>query len=89
MSEKRVTRDEMFAVIKSNIQQIVEGAKGVDIKETDSMRDFGADSLEIVEVVSRSMKDLKIKVPRTELSGARNLKDLLDLFEKFAAAPPA
>jgi acyl carrier protein len=89
MSEKRVTRDEMFAVVKSNIQEIVEGTKGIDIKETDSMRDFGADSLEIVEVVSRSMKDLKIKVPRTELSGARSLKDLLDLFEKSAAAPPS
>ena len=88
MSEKR-TRDEMFAVVKSNIQEIIEGAKGADIKETDSMRDYGADSLEIVEVVSRSMKDLRIKVPRTELSGAKSLKDLLDLFEKFAAAPPS
>jgi acyl carrier protein len=89
MSEKRVTRDEMFAVVKSNIQEIVEGTKGLDIKETDSMRDYGADSLEIVEVVSRSMKDLRIKVPRTELSGAKSLKELLDLFEKFAAAPPS
>ena len=53
------------------------------------MRDYGADSLEIVEVVSRSMKELRIKVPRTELSGARSLKDLLDLFEKSAAAPPS
>jgi acyl carrier protein len=89
MTEKRVTREEMFAVVRSNIQEIVESAKGVEIKETDSMRDLGADSLEIVEVVSRSMKALRIKVPRTELSGARNLKDLLDLFEKFAAAPPS
>lgn len=89
MTEKRVTRDEMFAVVVSNIQEIVESAKGVEIKETDSMRDLGADSLEIVEVVSRSMKALRIKVPRTELSGAKNLKDLLDLFEKFAAAPPS
>ena len=88
MTADKRTRDEIFAVVKSNIQEIVEGAKGIDIKETDSMRDFGADSLEIVEVVSRSMKDLKIKVPRTELSGAKNLKDLLDLFEKFAPAPP-
>jgi acyl carrier protein len=78
----------MFAVVKANIQEIIEGAKGAEIQESDSMRDFGADSLEIVEVVSRSMKQLKIKVPRTELSGARNLKDLLDLFEKFAAVPP-
>jgi acyl carrier protein len=88
MTEKRVTRDEMFAVVKANIKEIIEGAREVEIKETDSMRDLGADSLEIVEVVSRSMKDLKIKVPRTELSGARNLKDLLDLFEKSAAPPP-
>jgi acyl carrier protein len=88
MTEAQMTRDEMFAVVKANIQEIIEGAKGIEIKETDSMRDFGADSLEIVEVVSRSMKQLKIKVPRTELSGARNLKDLLDLFEKSAAAPP-
>ena len=89
MTEKRATREEMFAVVKSNIQEIVEGTKGLEIKETDSMRDYGADSLEIVEVVSRSMKDLRIKVPRTELSGAKSLKDLLDLFEKFAAAPPS
>jgi acyl carrier protein len=49
------------------------------------MRDMGADSLQIVEVVSRSMKELKVKVPRTELSRAQNLGDLLDLFEQGAA----
>ncbi len=81
-----MTREEMFAVVKGNIQEIIEGAKGKEILETHSMRDFGADSLEMVEVVSRSMKQLKTKVPRTELSTARNLKDLLDLFEKAAAA---
>jgi hypothetical protein len=42
-----------------------------------------------VDVVSRSMKELRIKVPRTELSGARNLKELLDLFEKSAGSASA
>jgi acyl carrier protein len=83
-----MTREEMFSVVKDQIQTIIEGAKGKEVLETQSMRDFGADSLEMVEVISRSMKQLKIKVPRTELSGARNLKDLLDLFEK-AAVPRA
>jgi polyketide biosynthesis acyl carrier protein len=77
-----MTRDDIFAVVKSNITMIIEGMKGKEIREADSMRDFGADSLEIVEVVSRSMKQLKLKVPRTELSGAKNLKELLDLFEQ-------
>lgn len=77
-----MTREEMFAVVKSNMQTIIEGAKGKEITESQSMRDFGADSLEIVEVVSRSMKQLKIRVPRNKLTGARNLSDLLDLFEE-------
>ena len=83
-----MTREEMFAVVKANMQEIIETAKGRDILETDSMRDIGADSLEIVEVVSRSMKQLRIKVPRTELTKAENLKDLLDLFERSAASIP-
>ena len=80
-----MTRDEIFKVVKANIAKVIDGADTIDIKETDSMADYGADSLEIVEVVSRSMKETKIKIPRTELSSAKNLKDLLDLFEKAAA----
>ena len=81
-----MTRDQIFAVIKSNIAHVIEGAEDREILETDSMADYGADSLEIVEVVSRAMKQTKIKVPRTELSTAKNLKELLDLFEKSRVA---
>ncbi len=77
-----MSREEIFEVIKANVQTIIEGARGKEILETNSMRDYGADSLEIVEVVSRSMKQLKIKVPRTQLTEASNLGDLVDLFVK-------
>ncbi len=80
-----MTREEIFNVVKANVQTVIEGAKGQEITETNSMRDYGADSLEIVEVVSRSMKQLKIKVPRTVLSDARNLGDLVTLFEQANA----
>ena len=80
-----MTRDEVFVVIKANMQTIIPGVDGKEILETHSMRDFGADSLQIVEVVSRSMKQSRIKVPRTALLGAKNLGDLLDLFEKAAS----
>ena len=82
-----MTRADMFAVVKANIEKIVEGVDASRISEPVSLRDLGADSLQIVEVVSRSMKELKLKVPRTELSKARNLQDLLDLFEKAGAGP--
>lgn len=81
-------RNEIFAVIQDNMRAIIEGVDGQEIAEAHSMRDFGADSLEIVEVVSRSMKQLKIKVPRTELLEANNLKDLVDIFERAASRIP-
>ncbi len=80
-----MTREEIFQVVLGNVQTVIEGAKGQQITEKNSMRDYGADSLEIVEVVSRSMKQLKIKVPRTQLSDARNLGDLVSLFEQAQA----
>jgi acyl carrier protein len=84
-----MTREEIFDVLKENLYKIVEGARDAPISETASMKDYGADSLEMVEVVSRSMKQLRIKVQRTDLATAKSLKDLLDLFEKAqAAAPP-
>ena len=79
-----MTRSQMFEVVKANIERIVEEAAGREITESTSMVDLGADSLQIVEVVSRSIKELRLKVPRTELANARTVKDLLDLFEQSA-----
>jgi acyl carrier protein len=84
-----MTRDEIFQVVKGNIQKVIEASRGKEITEAMSMRDFNADSLEIVEVVSRSMKELKIKVPRTELSTAKNIGELVSLLEKHASLAKA
>ena len=80
-----MSREEIFEVLKENIVNVIEGTKDITIKESDSMKDYGADSLEMVEVVSRSMKQLKTKVRRTELSKASNLGDLIDMFEAAAS----
>jgi len=80
-----MTREEIFSVIQSNMRMIIPNMNGQEITDTQSMRDFGADSLEMVEVVSRSMKQLKIKVPRARLMPVTNLKELVDVFEEEAA----
>jgi acyl carrier protein len=79
-------RSEIVAALQQNLVTIVEAAKGKEISESASMKDYGADSLEMVEVVSRTMKQLKVKIPRTDLATAKNLGQLVDLFEKHAAA---
>jgi acyl carrier protein len=80
-----MSREQIFAVVKGHIVKIVDGVPPEAIQENVSMRDLGIDSLQVVEVVSRSMKELRVKVPRTELSRAKSLGDLVDLFEKAAA----
>jgi acyl carrier protein len=83
-----MSREEIFEAIKSNMRMIIPGVDGHEVLETNTMRDFGADSLEMVEVVSRSMKQLKIKVPRAKLLPVKNLKELVDVFEESAAKQP-
>lgn len=80
-----MTRSEIFDVVRSNIEKVLDGVRRESVSEDVSMRDLGADSLQIVEVVSRSMKELRLRVPRTDLSRATNLRDLVDLFEKADA----
>ncbi len=81
-------RQTIFEAVKANMRAVIDGVDGKEIDESQSMRDFGADSLEIVEVVSRSMKQLKIKVPRTQLLGVKNLNELVDVFERAAVTAP-
>jgi polyketide biosynthesis acyl carrier protein len=83
-----MSREEIFSVISANVHAIIRGADGKEILETNSMRDYGADSLEMIEVVSRSMKQLRIKVPRARLLPVKNLKELIDVFEEFAVKQP-
>jgi acyl carrier protein len=83
-----MNREVIFEAIKSNMRMIIPGVDGHEVLETNTMRDFGADSLEMVEVVSRSMKQLKIKVPRAKLLPVKNLKELVDVFEESAAKQP-
>jgi len=50
-----------------------------EITTESSMVDLGANSLDIVEVVSLTMRELRIKVPRSELEDLENMSQLVDL----------
>ena len=84
-----MTREQILAVIQENVRKTVPEAADVVLDESMRLTNTGADSLDIVEVVSRSMKDLKIKVPRNELMLADDLKELVDLFEDALTKKPA
>lgn len=77
-----MTKDQIIAVIKKNILDNLEDLKESDIDPVKSMKDYGANSLDIIEIVSCSMRELNIKIPRAELADIKNIDELADTFLK-------
>jgi acyl carrier protein len=75
-----MTREEVAAVIKKHILDNLEDLEENEINTAKSMKDFGANSLDIIEVVSCSMRELKIKIPRAELADIITIDQLTDKF---------
>jgi acyl carrier protein len=89
-----VEREQVAAVVCKHLVDVVGDLKPSDIDMSRSMKDFGANSLDIVEVVSCAMRELKVKVPRSELSKLTNMNGLVDLLhqslqQKNSTAVPA
>ncbi|MGP4028720.1 phosphopantetheine-binding protein [Actinomadura sp. 3N407] len=79
-----LSRDEIFVALQENLHLISEDTRGQEISEDVSLAEYGTDSLELIEVASRTMKQLNVKVPRTEISKIDSIGELVTLFEKAA-----
>lgn len=77
-----MTREDIWGVIKKHLGDAIDDLDVNTIDTTKSMKDYGANSLDLVEVVSRSMRELKVKIPRAELNKLTNIDGLIDLFHK-------
>jgi acyl carrier protein len=81
-----MTKDQIFAVVKKHMLHTVDGLTPVAERDSlegialgKSMKNLGANSLDIVEVVSLSMREIKVKVPRSELTKLTDIGGLVDL----------
>ncbi len=72
-------RNEVLAVVANHMSASIEGLKADELDPNRSMKDYGLSSLDMVEIVSRSMRQLKVKVPRAELRKLTNINGLVDL----------
>ncbi|MGB8166129.1 MAG: phosphopantetheine-binding protein [Chthoniobacteraceae bacterium] len=86
------TRDDVFAIVKKQLLEVMDEVSEDQIDPQRSLTEFGANSLDIVEVVSLSMRELRVKIPRAELALLDNLDELVDTLHAAAvkaAASPA
>ena len=88
MKEKRMTKEKVIEVIKKNIVENLDDISADSIDPKKSMADYGANSLDIIEVVSCTMRELNIKIPRAELTDIKNIEELADRFLQYTDKGP-
>jgi acyl carrier protein len=79
-----MTQEKVFEVLKKNILDQLEDEveeKNIDIEK--SMFDLGANSLDIVEIVTNTMREIKVKIPRDELAEIQTMKGLVEAMTKY------
>ena len=79
-----MTREAILGVVKKHVLQTVDDLTEDRIDPSRSMKALGMNSLDIVEVVSCTMRELRIKVPRSELAKLSNIDGLVDLLHQVA-----
>lgn len=83
MSQQRSRREVEEIVLGQLRRRANLGDDRIDTRR--SMRELGANSLAITDVVQRSIDTLGLHVARAELEGLRNLDGLIDLLHRKAA----
>ena len=77
-----MTREDVLAVVVKHLANAVDGLDTASIDPTRSLKEYGANSLDVVEVVSGAMRELKVKVPRSELNMLTNIDGLVSLLNE-------
>ncbi len=80
-----MNRDDVMDVILRNISENLDDVDPSEIDPTRAMADYGANSLDVIEIVSCTMRDLKIKVPRVELANIETIDGFADALLENAA----
>lgn len=81
-----VSKDEIFAVVRKHLLDICPDIDAAAVAQNVSMKDLGASSLDMVEVVSCSMRELAVRIARQDLADITDIGGLVDRLHEAAQA---
>jgi acyl carrier protein len=84
-----MTGEKISDLVRRKAADIIGDIDPAELDATRSLKSYGVSSLDLVELVSVLMRELKIKVPRTELKKIGNLGELISVFQNAASLPVA
>jgi len=74
---------DVFQLVKRITSEVLPFLPPDDITIEKNLKDLGANSIDRVEVVTRSMEELGIKVPLVEFGKVKDLESLVNVLHRF------
>ncbi|TKI55281.1 acyl carrier protein [Brevibacillus antibioticus] len=82
-----MTKQEIFEVVIRNTREVLPELEGHTFQPTDQLANLGANSVDRAEIVMITIEELDLKIPRVELSTAKNIGELVEvLYGKLQTA---
>lgn len=75
-----MNKEHVLTIIEKHLINAVDEIEDDKIQPDKMLTDYGANSLDIVEIVSGAMRELKVRIPRPELDDIENIGGLADKF---------
>jgi acyl carrier protein len=77
-----MSRDEIMVAVKQKVVAIIPNLQLDSLDPSKSLEEYGATSLDLVEIISELMRELRAKVPRSEVTDVSTIDDIVDLLHK-------
>ncbi len=78
-----MNKNNVFEVVKESIIEILPDVKEHEISIEGNLKDLGANSIDRMDIVVRTMEVMELKIPMVEFGNVKNIQELVDLlYEK-------
>lgn len=74
-----MNKDEIFSIIKKNIQEILYDLECDNITIQDSLKEIGANSIDRVDIIVSTMEDIGLKCDMLLFKDAKNIEDIINI----------
>lgn len=77
-----MSKDAVLKVLKQKVLEILPELPTETITFDKSLKELGANSIDRMDIIVKTMEALEIKLPMVETAKATNIGDLVELFSK-------
>lgn len=74
-----MSKNEILEEIKNNIYDVLPELEGTEIKESDSLKELGANSIDRADIIMSTLESIDAKVPMVRFGSAKNIGEIADI----------